>query len=82
MRNMFINFWFVVWLIFGFEHAFDGMYHALLGVEEKPIDVMGKDIINVILVSVAIGILLVILAMCLNIYSSLKQKIWAVPFWL
>lgn len=59
---------------FGFEHAFDGMYHALLGVEEKPIDVMGKDIINVILVSVAIGILLVILAMCLNIYSSLKQK--------
>jgi len=59
---------------FGFEHAFDGMYKAWFGFEEKPIDVMGKDIINVILASVAIGILLVLLAMCLNVYSSLKQK--------
>lgn len=59
---------------FGFEHAFDGMYKALFGLEEKPIDVMGKNIIHIILASVGIGILLVILAMCLNIYSSIKQK--------
>lgn len=58
---------------FGFEHAFDGMYQALFGLEEKPIDVMGDNIIDVILASVAIGIFLVMLAMCLNIYSSLKQ---------
>lgn len=59
---------------FGFEHAFDGIYQSLFGLEEKPIDVMGKNIIHIILASVAIGILLVILAMCLNIYSSIKQK--------
>ncbi|MEF2920208.1 MAG: V-type ATPase 116kDa subunit family protein [Acutalibacteraceae bacterium] len=58
---------------FGFEETFNGMYKALFGLEEKPIEVMGHSIIHIILASVAIGILLVILAMCLNIYSSFKQ---------
>ncbi len=58
---------------FGFEETFNGMYKALFGLEEKPIEVMGHSILHIILASVAIGILLVILAMCLNIYSSFKQ---------
>ena len=60
--------------LFGFEEAFNGMYKALFGLDEKPIEVMGKDIITVILASVGVGVFLVMTAMCLNIYSSLKQK--------
>lgn len=59
---------------FGFEDAFNGMYKALFNLDEKPIDVMGKNIIHIIVASIAVGILLVMVAMCLNIYSSLKQK--------
>ena len=59
---------------FGFEEAFNGMYKALFGLEEKPIEVMGKSILDIIIASVAIGMLLVMVAMCLNIYTSLKQK--------
>lgn len=58
---------------FGFEETFNPMYKALFGLEEKPIEVMGHSILHIILASVAIGILLVILAMCLNIFSSFKQ---------
>lgn len=59
---------------FGFEDAFNGLYKELFSLDEKPIEVMGRNIIDVILVSVAVGIFLLILAMCLNIYSSFKQK--------
>lgn len=61
--------------VFGFEHVLDPMYKALFGLEEKPIDVMSSDsIIMILLSAVAIGIILVITAMFLNVYSSLKQK--------
>lgn len=59
---------------FGFEEAFNGMYKALFSLDEKPLDVMGKNIIDIIIASVGIGIFLVIASMCLNIYTSLKQK--------
>lgn len=59
---------------FGFEHFLDPMYKALFGLEEKPIDVMSSDsIIMILLSAVGIGISLVITAMCLNVYSSIKQ---------
>lgn len=60
--------------LFGFEEAFDGFYKAVFGLEGKPIHVMGHNIIDVIIGSVAVGVLLVITSMCLNIYTSLKQK--------
>ncbi|MEE1282121.1 MAG: V-type ATPase 116kDa subunit family protein [Acutalibacteraceae bacterium] len=60
--------------LFGFEEAFDGFYKSVFGLEGKPIHVMGEHIIGVIIASVAIGVLLVITSMCLNIYTSLKQK--------
>ena len=60
--------------VFGFEHLLDPMYKALFGLEEKPIEIMSSDSIILILLSaVAIGVLLVITAMGLNVYSSLKQ---------
>jgi V/A-type H+-transporting ATPase subunit I len=60
--------------LFGFEEAFDGFYKAVFGLEGKPIHVMGHNIIDVIIGSVAVGVLLVIVSMCMNIYTSIKQK--------
>ena len=61
--------------VFGFEHLLDPMYEALFGLEEKPIEVMSSDsIIMILLSAVAIGVILVIVAMILNVYSSFKQK--------
>lgn len=61
--------------VFGFEHLLDPMYKALFGLEEKPIEVMSSDsIIMILLSAVGIGVLLVITAMCLNCYSSIKQR--------
>jgi V/A-type H+-transporting ATPase subunit I len=60
---------------FGFEHFLDPLYHALFGLDEKPISVMEPETTNyIILFSVAIGILLVMIAMIINIYSSLRRK--------
>ncbi len=59
--------------VFGFEHALDPMYKAL-GFKGKPIEVMESQTINMIIyAAVAIGVTLVIVAMMLNIYSSLKK---------
>lgn len=60
--------------VFGFEHLLDPMYKALFGLEEKPFEVMTSDsIITILLSAVGIGVLLVIVAMSLNVYSSCKQ---------
>ncbi|MCD8025973.1 MAG: ATPase [Clostridiales bacterium] len=60
--------------VFGFEDLLNPMYKALFGLDEKPIDVMTSDsIIMILLAAVGIGITLVIVAMCLNVYSSIKQ---------
>lgn len=60
--------------IFGFEHALDGMYKAM-GFEEKPIHVMDPSMTNTIIyVAVGIGMVLLCIAMCLNIYSSFRQR--------
>ncbi|QEY34255.1 ATPase [Caproiciproducens galactitolivorans] len=60
--------------VFGFEHALDPLYRAI-GFEEKPVEVLKPETTSMIVYSaVGIGILLVILAMLVNIYSSLKRK--------
>ncbi len=59
--------------LFGFEHAFDALYHSI-GFKEKPIEIMtSSSIIGILLAAVSIGVLLVIMAMILNVYSSFKQ---------
>lgn len=58
--------------VFGFEHALDGFYR-LLGFEEKPIEVMDSAI-SIILFAVGLGLVLILVAMLLNIYSSLRRR--------
>ncbi len=61
--------------VFGFEHALDPLFKLLFGLDEKPIEVMKPATTNMIIYSaVGIGIALVIVAMLINIYSSLKRK--------
>ncbi|MBW7573547.1 V-type ATP synthase subunit I [Caproiciproducens faecalis] len=60
--------------VFGFENALDPIYRAL-GFAEKPVEVMKPATTNMIIYSaVGIGVILVILAILINIYSSLKRK--------
>ena len=60
--------------VFGFEHLLDPMFHAL-GFEEKPMQVMNPENTNsVILTAISIGVILLIVAMFLNVFSSLRQK--------
>ena len=61
--------------VFGFEHLLDPMYKALFGLEEKPIEVMSSEMATkIILVAIGIGVFLLIIAMCLNVYTSIRQK--------
>lgn len=61
--------------VFGFEHALDPLYKALFGLSEKPVEVMNPSMTpKVLLFAVGVGLLLIILAMILNIYSSLKRR--------
>lgn len=60
--------------VFGFEHVLDPMFR-LFGFSEKPIDVMDSENINtIILAAIGIGVFLLLIAMCLNIYTSIRQK--------
>ena len=67
-------FGFVFGSVFGFEEALNPLYHALFGWEEKPIDVLeGSTTMILIYSAVGIGVILLIVAMMLNIISSLKR---------
>lgn len=59
---------------FGFEHVLDPMFR-LFGFEEKPIEVMASQNTNtIILGAIGIGVVLLIVAMLLNVYTSFRQK--------
>ena len=61
--------------VFGFEHALDPLYRNVFGMQKKPIDVMEAESTNLIIyAAVGIGLLLVMVAMLINIYSSLKRR--------
>lgn len=60
--------------VFGFEEVLNPMYRAM-GFEEKPFEVMAsKNTNTIILGAIGIGVFLLIVAMFLNVYSSLRQK--------
>lgn len=60
--------------VFGYEHVLDPMYHAL-GFAEKPIEIMASDnIMMVLFAAVGIGVVLMLVALLINIYSCFKQK--------
>lgn len=61
--------------VFGFEHALDPLYRGLFGLPGKPVSVMEPQTTNQIIYSaVALGICLVVVAILMNIYSSLRRK--------
>lgn len=61
--------------VFGFEEALNPLYKMLFNLNERPINVMQPATTNMVIVSaVAIGVALVLTAMLINIYSSLKRK--------
>ena len=61
--------------VFGYEHLLDPMFHALFGLEEKPIEVMEPATTNmVIYAAVGIGMFLVTLAIILNIIVSFRTN--------
>ncbi len=60
--------------VFGFEELMTPVFRAV-GFKEKPFEVMAsKNTNTIILGAIGIGVFLLIVAMFLNIYSSLKQK--------
>ena len=60
--------------VFGFEHLLDPMFR-LFGFEEKPFEVMASQNTNtIILGAIGIGVFLLIVAMFLNVYTSLRQR--------
>lgn len=59
--------------VFGFEHWLDPFYRTVFGLQKKPIEVM-ESATTIILFAVGIGLVLIVLAMLLNIYSSLKRR--------
>lgn len=58
--------------VFGFEHVLDPLYHAI-GFAEKPIEVM-DSINSILLMAVGLGVVMMIVAICLNIYCCFKRK--------
>ena len=63
--------------VFGFEHVLDPLYHALFGLEEKPIEVMAPATAGTIIyAAVGIGVALVAIAMILNCYVSVRRRDW------
>ena len=64
--------------VFGFEHALDEiLFKNMLGLHEKPFEVMGgNNIVTIIISAVGIGVFLLIACIAINIYTSFKQKKW------
>ena len=62
--------------VFGFEHVLDPLYR-LVGFEEKPIEVLDPNMIMyIIYAAIGIGVMLILVAMLINIYSCLRRKDW------
>ena len=61
--------------VFGYEHLLDPMFHALFGLDEKPVEVMKPATTNMIIyIAVGIGMVLVTLAIIMNIVVSLEMN--------
>ena len=60
--------------VFGFENALDGFYQKFFGLNGKPIEVMSSNATNIIIYSaVGIGVVLLVFAMILNIFSLSRR---------
>ncbi len=60
--------------LFGFEDKLNPLFR-MLGFKEKPIEVMAPQNTNVIILgAIGIGVFLLIVAMFLNVYTSIRQR--------
>lgn len=67
-------FGFVFGSVFGFEDLLNPVYKALFGLDQKPVSVMeGGTTMTLIFGAVAIGVVLLIVSMILNIVSCLRR---------
>lgn len=63
--------------VFGFEHALDPFYQHVFGLPGKPISVLeGPWTLRIIYSAVGVGILLLIVAILINIFTSLRRKLY------
>ena len=70
-----VVFGFIFGSVFGFEELLNPVYKALFGLSEKPVDVMESNTTMVLIFgAVGIGIVLLMIAMILNIISSIKRR--------
>lgn len=70
-------FGFVYGSVFGDEHMLDPLYQSLFHLEEKPIEVMGSSFIMPLLIcAIAIGAVLIVCSMAINMYIQIKHKDW------
>lgn len=61
--------------VFGYEKMLNPIHQKLFGVKEKLFEVMDKEnIVWILLATVAAGVFLIVLAMIVNIYSSLRRQ--------
>lgn len=68
-------FGFIYGSCFGFEEAFNPIYKAVFGLDEKPVDVMSPATSNMIVyASVGVGAVIIMIVMLMNIFSSLKRR--------
>lgn len=65
--------------VFGFENALDWFYCGILGMKSKPIEVIDSAI-ALLVTAIGIGVVLLLLAMCLNVYSSVRRKDYSSAF--
>lgn len=65
--------------VFGFENLLDPFYKAVFGLDEKPIDVMSSAT-SILLLSIVAGLVLIVISMGINIYSSLRRRDWENAF--
>ena len=68
-------FGFIFGSVFGNETMLDPLYHALLGLEEKPINVMSSEfIMPLLLIAVGIGLVLNLFSMVLNMVLQHRRR--------
>ncbi len=61
--------------VFGYEEALNPLYKALFGLNEKPVDVFDTNTTSMLLIgAVGLGVVLIILSMCINIFQGFKTK--------
>ena len=60
--------------LFGFEDTLNPLFR-MVGFKEKPIEVMAPQNTNIIIMgAIGIGVFLLLIAMLLNVYTSIRQK--------